>query len=378
MDIVIIPKCSSSDSDSNHDDHANKNANFALVLSQDLMFHIFTLIPPKCLLSSVRYVCKPWADAIASSHFAEACQCSHARSKPGLYVENHKSHINSYFLEFKDDVNGRFERTELGTPKSMGCVVGSCDGILLLSSSDKQLFVVNPGLKWWLRIPPLPASKGFSHRCTIARVPRTAKFKLFFVDVHMYLGAFWYVFYVLRVGIDNSWKEIARKQAPLRYYLSWKPLCRGDNDLYWMTIEGIIVMDVDKEIIVREYLFHGPPIKYLWMENHLSCIMSNDSYRTYRIYSLDFDSGKWSLYHKMGPFDYMAACGRNLNTEPVIFSLWIKDQIIFRVGLSNNPDKIENMYFGYNVKTKQLSKIEDIDAGDFEVWLHTNSLVSLR
>jgi hypothetical protein len=99
-------------------------------------------------------VCKHWAATIGSTHFIEECE-RRARSKPGLYVENRTTHGNSYFLEFKDDVNDQFERIDLGTPQRMGHVISTCDGMLLLFSSiSKQIFIVNPVLKCWLRIPP--------------------------------------------------------------------------------------------------------------------------------------------------------------------------------------------------------------------------------
>ncbi|CAK8560675.1 unnamed protein product [Lathyrus sativus] len=382
-------------------DHDNKNMKqnsnsceviSKLLLPEDLMFHIFTLVPPHYLFNSARYVCKHWAAAIASSRFAEACERFHVRSKLGLYVENRNSHSSSYFLEFKDDENGPFERTDLGTPQKMGYLIGTCDGILLLSNMARHIVVVNPILKCWLRIPRFSISQHHivvACQCTITRVPRTAKFKLFHANVLVVLGVSWYVFYVLRIGIDNSWKEIARKQAPLHCSFSGKPLYSGGNDLYWITSKEVILMDVDREIIVREYplplemiLYYSPLAILLWMGGRLSCTAYNYSYMTYQIYILDFDSRKWSLYGDMGPFDFMAACGHNLNTANVAFRFWINNQIIFRAALSQNQienviPRITYIHFSYNVETKHLTKIEDIDVGDFEVWLHTNSLVSL-
>ncbi|RHN39714.1 hypothetical protein MtrunA17_Chr8g0346851 [Medicago truncatula] len=84
----------------------------------------------------------------------------------------------------------------------------------------------------------------------------------------------------------------------------------------------------------------------------------------------------------MGPFDYVSACGQELQILFVAFRLWINHQIIFKVALSKNligdisPGQ-KNIHFGYNVKTRQLTMIEGIDVGDFEVWSHINSLVSL-
>ena len=191
---------------------------------------------------------------------------------------------------------------------------------------------------------------------------------------------------MLRIGIDNSWKEIARKKVPPNLKDLWEQVYNGGNDIYWITKKEVIVMDVDKERILREYPHPGLPndlmIDYLWMKNRLSCIAYKDSYKTYQIFILDFDSGKWSLYHEKGPFDYVATCGHELNIWSVLFRLWINDQVIFEVALhSNSARKLipnpKNIHFGYNVKTKQLTKIEGIAVGAFEVWPHTNSLVSL-
>lgn len=357
----------------------NQNSNSSeviseLVLLDDLRFHIFTMAPLKCLLNSARYVCKPWAATIRSSHFAEVYE-RRGCSKPGLYVENYGAHDKSYFLEFKDSVSGHFERTDLGTPQAMGHLVGTCDGILLLISNySKQIYIVNPILKCWLRIPFFPNLQEpwvFDHRFAIARVPRTRKFKLFFVNYLKISDTFWHVYYVLRIGVDNSWKEIARKEA-LRLR---KTLYNGGNDLYCITMDEVIVIDVEKETIVRDYPLSPMPVhnieQILWMENYLSCIVNIDEdLSIYQIYILDFDSGKWSLYHTMGPFDI-----HELEIKSVEFLLWINDQIILRVVDAAFKFINIKIYFGYNVKTRQLTKIEDIGMGPFEVWSHTNSLV---
>jgi hypothetical protein len=297
-------------------------------------------------------------------------------------------------LDVKDNVNGYFvfERIYLGTPPNMGRIIGNCDGILLLFKNPKQTFVVNPILKCWLKVPPLPISKvGFDRekRYTIVRVPHTSEFKLFFIDILEVSGDFWYVFYVLRVGIDNSWKEIARKKTPREQYYYCQLLYNGGNYLYWIvTIQGVTMVDIDKEIIVRELPFPPvlkdlhPRVMFLWMGNCLSCILSKDFYyRTFEIYILDFASEKWSFYHEMTPFDYMIVCNRELkNIISVVFRLWINDQILFRVGtreIGKIYTGIKYMHFSYNVKTRPPTKIEDIDAGDIEVWLHTNILVLL-
>jgi hypothetical protein len=224
-------------------------------------------------------------------------------------------------------------------------------------------------------------------KVTIARVPHTAMFKLFFIDVLEVSGAFWYVFYALKIGADNSLKEIARKEAPHTQYWLRKPLYSGGNDVYYITMKGITVVDVDKEIIVGEYPL--PPVKmcsypqpiWLTMGDHLSCIVRKGyfDHNTYKIYILDFDSGKWSLYHKTRPLDYAIPFGHETRGEAICF--WINDQIIFQVYLKKKRDidpGIRSIHFSYNVKTRQVKKIEDIveDSG-ITVWLHINSLVSL-
>ncbi|PNX81710.1 hypothetical protein L195_g037735, partial [Trifolium pratense] len=132
-----------------------------------------------------------------SSRFIEAYESrrrgSAHSSKIGLYVEN-RTLGPSYFLEFKDYVSGQFERTNLGTPERMGRIIGTCDGMLLLENySCKQMFLVNPLLKWWLRLPFYPITERppiFRYQGAITRVPRTGKFKLFLADCIEVLGVF--------------------------------------------------------------------------------------------------------------------------------------------------------------------------------------------
>jgi hypothetical protein len=191
---------------------------------------------------------------------------------------------------------------------------------------------------------------------------------------------------VLRIGIDNSWKEIAKKESPTDIYRHWQRLCSGGYDLYWITQTKVIVMDVDREIILREYPLHNlsSVASYSMIGNRLCCILPTYHTRISQFNIYYFDLEKWSLYYQTGPIDLVAACGcgHEVNTWNVVFRLWINDHIIFRVTLPKSRTEnlipcIENIHFCYNVKTKQSTKIEDIDVGNFEVWLHTNSLVRL-
>ncbi|CAJ2648173.1 unnamed protein product [Trifolium pratense] len=231
------------------------------------------------------------------------------------------------------------------------------------------------------------------YRSTIARVPRTAKVKLFVTDVLNVSGVNWYVFYVLTIGVDNTWKEIARKKAIVKCgVFMWEPVYNGENDVYWITRDGVTVMDVDREIIIREYpipprgVDAAPPAGFfLWMGDRLSCIvLAKGISRTYQIYALDLDLGKWNLYHEMGPFDYGANCGHKLDNDQIMslmFRFWINDQIFF-IALIGPPKNLKsfpgitNIIFCYNVKTRQLIKIDDSGVGDFQALLHSNTLVS--
>jgi hypothetical protein len=266
-----------------------------LLLSEDLVFDILSRVSVKCLLSSARYVCKSWYNIIDSSNFAIQ-QCTH--SKAGLLVKN-MSTKSYYFLDIKDDLNGHYERIDLGTYP--GRLRTTCDGILLFWGPE-QIFVVNPILKRRLTVPPLPTQESLTlDSLTLAHVPHSSIFKLFFVDIKKVSGVDWVVFYVLKIGIDDSWREIgARQNDPNEQYFLKKSVYRGfhkksvysgGNDLYWILKESVIVMDVDKEVIVREYPI--PPIgalrvcqflsmDYLWMRNHLSCIVNEYPTKTIR------------------------------------------------------------------------------------------------
>ncbi|XP_058763919.1 uncharacterized protein LOC131637336 isoform X1 [Vicia villosa] len=395
-----LNNCSSSsyndDSNSNSKTSYNDDSGSSRVLlNQDLMLPILSLLPLNCLLNFARYVCKPWATTIRTSHFALACL---QLTKPGLYVEDYDSATSSYYLDIKSYVNGHFEfeRISLGTPSKLGKIVCSYNGILLMLDWDwlsPQAFLVNPLIKSCLKLPPPPFSLERIYppaQFTIVCAPHTAKFKVFFIDILEVSGALYYVFYVLRIGIDNSWKEIDRKEAPIAWKTIWEPLYDGGNYLYWISAQHeVTVLDVDNEITIGK--FPLPPLHpdsfshsvFLWRGNQISCIVSIIPNKRYQIYILDFDSGKWSLYHEMGPFDFVAACGLEFFIKVLLFLYWIHDEIIFRVSRTSSIE--ENlpiggrytMHFSYNVKTRQVTKIEDIAIFNHEVWLHTNSLFSL-
>ncbi|PNX92126.1 hypothetical protein L195_g015258 [Trifolium pratense] len=342
-----INNCSHSDSDDDQcsngsSSSSSNNKSFILFaeLSQDLMLYILTLLPLKCLLNSARYVSKFWATSISAYL---------PLKPPGLYVFNANSTIDSYFLNIQDHVNGQPERIALGTPSRMGRVMATCHGILLLCTFYTLAFAVNPILKCCFRIPSLPTNSKMyiCYRSTIARVPRTAKVKLFVTDVLNVSGVNW---------------------------------------------DGVTVMDVDREIIIREYpipprgVDAAPPAgAFLWMGDRLSCIvLAKGISRTYQIYALDLDLGKWNLYHEMGPFDYGANCGHKLDNDQIMslmFRFWINDQIFF-IALIGPPKNLKsfpgitNIIFCYNVKTRQLIKIDDSGVGDFQALLHSNTLVS--
>ncbi|XP_045789369.1 uncharacterized protein LOC123884332 isoform X1 [Trifolium pratense] len=148
-------------------------------------------------------------------------------------------------------------------------------------------------------------------------------------------------------------------------------------------------MDVDREIIIGEYPLPPPrvdssPVGYfLWMRDRLSCIVlvkgiSRIS-RTYQIYALDLDLGKWTLYHEMRPFDYGDTCGHVLG---LMFRFWINDQIFF-IALTRPPEirksysgVTKSILFCYNVKTGQLTKTDDIAVGSFQVvWMQKVKIV---
>jgi len=65
-----------------------------------------------------------------------------------------------------------------------------------------------------------------------------------------------------------------------------------------------------------------------------------------------------------------------------MFRFWFNDQIFFTTLI--NPQKnrkafsgLKRVNFCYNVKTRQLTKIDGIAVGNYQAWLHTNTLVSL-
>ncbi|XP_019414337.1 PREDICTED: uncharacterized protein LOC109326124 [Lupinus angustifolius] len=330
-----------------------------------------------------RYVCKTWAAIIDTFHFAQLQHDRACYSKPpGLYLSNSMLPNTSYFM---DSVNGQFVRNDLVTPLTKGTyLISTCDGIMFCNCNYlREYFVVNPILNCSFTIPPLPSLNGISGflEFTLIRVPHTAKFKIFFAHSNFLYG--------LTIGIGNSWKEIVGGKIEPRMRM-WKPVYSGSNNLYWPTMEAVIVIDIYKEIIVGEYplpynyALNYPSPKYLWMGNCLSSIVGTNHDTSFKIYVLDIDSRRWSLHREIGTFDYVAAYGHELTITTMSFCFWMEDQIVFKIDVDEartTPiDPSTTIFFGYNINTRQLTKIEAIaDAGEgfWIAWRHTNSLISL-
>ncbi|KAK7261887.1 hypothetical protein RIF29_28210 [Crotalaria pallida] len=359
------------------------------------MIDILSRVPAECLINSARYVCKPWATLIASSHFADAhVRHAHASSSQliSLVVADFAMTTEKYCL-YSLYTKDKY-RTDFRLPTRMmrySALVNSCDGIMLMLCFDDTTgcFVVNPVLKCWLSLPPLPAPIDLvcDSDLAIVRVPRsTAKFKVFLLIPN--------VVYVLTIGIDISWREIYRKEANVSIDF-YHAVCSGANDLYWIRRDGVTGIDIDKEIITWKYPLPSLPngffVNYLCMGNHLSCVLNlnqntKTSFGKAKIYILDTDIGKWSLFHEMGPFDFVPAFDcEHYDAIVSRFCFWIKEQLIFRASL--NPIRKEGeeeikghdryVYFSYNVKTRKATKIEGIDENLRHMYLHTSSLVSL-
>ncbi|XP_028755713.1 uncharacterized protein LOC114715070 [Neltuma alba] len=223
----------------------------------------------------------------------------------------------------------------------------------------------------------------------IVRVPCTGEFKLFASLIQTQSEVCYSHWHVLRLGKDTSWTRFASEAGDFEF--SCSPIYCGGNDLYWITQDHVIVMDVDKETF-RKFLFpeeHYYPwwwTEFFQIENRLASVVFLGA-KGFRVHIFEADSGKWSLHHEMGIFDDYYNYPRDDDVDDDVdfsesFGVGINQEVIFQVIIE--PPLKASLY-SYNVKTLEPREIDAIpeglfdgafEEGSFEVGLHTNSLVS--
>lgn len=146
----------------------------------------------------------------------------------------------------------------------------------------------------------------------------------------------------------------------------------------------MIVIDVDKEIIAHGYpipsevMLDGSLSLYLWMENRLSCIAYKDFAQTYKIFILFWFRKGVSLSWD-GTFGLCCCLWSRASRFICHFSFVDKRSNYLSSSFKSKPNWNipKSIHFGYNVKTRKLTKIKGIPEGNFGAWLHTNNMVSL-
>ncbi|XP_028764418.1 uncharacterized protein LOC114722540 [Neltuma alba] len=360
--------CSSSSS-CPHPQNKRQSGDCIGYLPEDTLIDILTWLPAECLLSSARYTCKYWATLIRSSTFAEK---QLLRSKPGIFLQSTKRPYGAQFLEVKD--NGEFGVTTLN-PDFPGRFVNSCDGLILLyENATGVLHVTNPVTKRCVKVRPMLLSPKLIYPpCAIVRVPRTGEFKLFASLVRTESEVCYNHWHVLRLGKHFSWEKIAVEPGDFKFRCS--PIYTGGNELYWITEQRVIVMDVDKETFRQFLLPQGPHRwhpQYLKMENLLASIIFVGG-EGFQMHIFDPDSGKWTLHHEMKYLDYPTG-GIEFLSE--FFAVWINQELIIKLILLPT---LNTLFFSYDMKTGgRLKKVDAIQEGSFDVGLHANSLVSWK
>ncbi|XP_054776548.1 uncharacterized protein LOC129285028 [Prosopis cineraria] len=351
-------------------------------LPEDVMFNILTRLPADWLHNSARFTCKSWAAMIHRSDFI---QTHLLRAKPGIFLQSTRHPYGAHFLEVKD--NGEYGVTALRL-RFPGRYLNSCDGLILFSQKDTvELHIVNPVTMQTLNVPKVLSSNLDCPPVAIVRVPHTGKFKLFASLVQTQSEVCYSHWHVLRLGKDTSWTRFASEPGDFEFRCT--PIYCGGNDLYWITQDHVIVMDVDKETF-RKYLLprkhHEWCTQFFKIENRLASIVFLGA-KGYKIHIFDADSGKWRLYHQMGILDDYYNYPRDDDAEEATnfsesFGVWINQELIFKLII--DPPLKASLY-SYNVETCEAREIDVIpeglfngafEEGSFDFGLHTISLMS--
>ncbi|KAL1329523.1 hypothetical protein HN51_046646 [Arachis hypogaea] len=362
-DVNATDICSCSCSQSQ--DKRQQNVASTVCLTEDIIFfNILTRLPATFLFSSARLVCKAWAAIICKTQFVDA-HLRHAKS--GVFLQSTRPTYGARFLEFKD--NGAYQVTRLSS-KYPGRILNSCDGLsLFLQYSTGALHVSNPVTNQEERVPYLLGGENLMYPpCAIARVPH-GEFKLFAANVEKQAGVSVCHWYVLRLGIDNSWRKIGTESGDFDFKCI--PIYTGGYDLYWVTERRVIVMDVAKETfktfqLPQELQWHP---HYLKMGDHLSSIVFVE--QGFQVYIFEPKSGKWTLYHQIGHLNYPN--GHEVLSE--FFCVWVNQEVIIKSTLAPS---LRTLIFGYNVKTRNLRMLDAIEVGAYDLAHHSNSLVTWK
>ncbi|OMO78772.1 hypothetical protein CCACVL1_14121 [Corchorus capsularis] len=344
----------------------------------EVISEILSWIPAKTLHGIMRYVCKTWAKEICNSSFVE----NHLkRSKPGLLLQNETSK-STRFLEIRE--NGDFEFTNMNPRPSndnynnLGTIISSCDGVIMYFGPFwTTICVTNPIVMDVTHVP-----RHFHHRAraepsyAIARVSHSGEFKIVCGQIIEKTNeTHWYI---LTVGIFDSWRDIGCVISCSGALEVMKPICVGDL-IYWSgnaypsIHKDVIVTDVAKEIAFGIQL----PMKFMQSNfvkigNLFASLTFQDGY-CYDIHVLKdvhSDSVKWEFYQTVvlcSPNDY------NEEWQRANFIACIGQELIFDflpLYLKPRPRK----YYAYNLKTRQVRCITANETAH----LHTNSLVSWR
>ncbi|KAI9127009.1 hypothetical protein K1719_001568 [Acacia pycnantha] len=369
-------------SNSSESQNKSQSNNSSGCLPEDVMFNILTRLQAEWLHNSARFTCKSWAAMICRSDFVEAHLL---RAKAGIFLQSTRPPYGAHFLEVKD--NGEYGITAL-SPQFPGQYLNSCDGLILLSQkATGDLHVVNPVTLQTLNVPKLLNSNLDCPPAAIVRVPRTGEFKLFASLVQTQSEVCYSHWHVLRFGKDASWTSFASESGDFKFRCT--PIYCGGNDLYWITQDHVIVMDVDKETLRKFPLprkHHKFYTQFFKIETRMASLVFLGAHG-YKIHIFEADSGKWRLHHQMGIFDDYYNYPRDDDSDEVLyfsesFGVGINQEVIFKVIIE---PALKASLYSYNVETLEPREIDVIPEGlfngafkegSFEVGLHTNSLVS--
>ncbi|KAI4353580.1 hypothetical protein L6164_002519 [Bauhinia variegata] len=351
------------DARENYSQKKRHDNNSLLGLPEDVFCYVLSRLAAKCLYSNARYVCKPWATIIRSSHFIETQLC---HANPGLFVQSTAYPYGAYIFDIKE--NEQFEVTDK-KPQYPGRFLNSFQGLALFYQyATGIVYVANPITMQVARVPDLLKCKLAYPPCAIVRVPRTGEFKLFAAHVQMQRGVSICHWYVLRLGIEDSWKIITTQSGDFDFKCS--PVYTGGSDLYWITEHSVILLDVDKET----FLMFSHPQGRQWQPQYLrmgDCLSSVIFLKhVFQIHIFDTNSGKWTLYHQMEGFKYP---NPSYNALSESFCAWMNQEVIFK---TIRIPSCSTLVFGYNLKTGIVRTIATTNFGFYDVGLHTSTLVS--
>lgn len=148
-------------------------------IPEDLVLNILLCLPADVIYGVMQYVCREWYNLVRSPTFVS----SHLQKSTGgaFLLQTARTHPR-YFLSMGKCDDEDIELVEAEFPPFRD-LASSCNGlVLMVHYNSRELYVINPVLKWQLTLPPPPNLVAMKF-CNIAYAAVSGAYKVLVINI---------------------------------------------------------------------------------------------------------------------------------------------------------------------------------------------------